>query len=154
MCGRVQELLARVPQTLKNRDQAFFGFDRQDDEHATIFKDDHPPLLSLPAATARLILPHPNEVTVTVRNPVPELEVRRDVRRHLEFVANRLGVNPQPRLSLIVEGQSEEAAIVRIFEDYFGSHPGILGIEIVVLGVVDAATGGKKDRFRAIMRLP
>ncbi|MDE0058836.1 MAG: hypothetical protein OXI22_05055 [Defluviicoccus sp.] len=99
-------------------------------------------------------LPHPNEVTGTVVNHVPELEARRDVRRHLEFVANRFGVNPQPRLSLIVEGQSEETAVKQIFEDYFGSHPGVLGIEIVVLGGVDVATGGKReDRFRAIMRL-
>ena len=99
-------------------------------------------------------LPHPNEVTGTVVNHVPELEVRRDVRRHLEFVANRFGVNPQPRLSLIVEGQSEETAIKQIFEDHFGSHPGVLGIEIIVLGGVDIATGGKReDRFRAIMRL-
>ena len=99
-------------------------------------------------------LPHPNEVTGTVVNHVPELEARRDVRRHLEFVANRFGVNPQPRLSLIVEGQSEETVIKHIFEDYFGSHPGVLGIEIVVLGGVDVATGGKReDRFRAIMRL-
>ena len=99
-------------------------------------------------------LPHPNEVTGTVVNHVPELAVRSDVRRHLEFVANRFGVNPQPRLSLIVEGQSEETAITRILRDYFGVHPGVLGIEIIVLGGVDVATGGKReDRFRAIMRL-
>ena len=99
-------------------------------------------------------LPHPNEVSGTVVNHVPELEVRRDARRHLEFVANRFGVNPQPRLSLIVEGQSEETAIKQILEDHFGSHPGVLGIEIIVLGGVDIATGGKReDRFRAIMRL-
>ena len=43
---------------------------------------------------------------------------------------------------------------MRILEDYFGLHPGILGIEIVVLGGVDIATGSKReDRFRAIMRL-
>lgn len=99
-------------------------------------------------------LPHPNEVTGTVVNHVPELEVRRDVRRHLEFVANRFGVNPQPQLSLIVEGQSEETAIMRNLKDYLGSHPGVHGIEIIVLGGVDIATSGKKeDRFRAIMRL-
>lgn len=99
-------------------------------------------------------LPHPNEVTGTIINHFPELEIRRDVRRHLEFVANRFGVNPQPRLSLIVEGQSEEAAVIQIFEEYYGAHPGIYGIEIIVLGGVDNATGNKKeDRFRAIFRL-
>ncbi len=61
-------------------------------------------------------LQHPNEVTGLVQRSQQELDVRRDVRRHLEFVANRFGVNPQPRLSLIVEGRSEEVAVTRIFE--------------------------------------
>ena len=75
------------------------------------------------------------------------------MRRYLEFVTNRLGINPQPRLSLIVEGESEEAAIRQIFEEYYDIHPGIIGIEIIVLGGVDVATGNKEDRFRAILRL-
>ena len=98
-------------------------------------------------------LPHPNEVMGLVYNHFPELEVRNDVRRYLEFVSNRFGLNPQPRLSLFVEGRSEEIAVMRIFDEYFGVHPGVYGIEIVVLGGVDAATGNKDDRFRAIMRL-
>ena len=97
-------------------------------------------------------LPHPNEVARTVIQAMPEMEVRNDVRRHLEFVGNRFHVNPQPRLSLIVEGQTEESAVIQIFEQYFGIHPGVLGIEIIVLGGVNVATGSKKeDRFRAIM---
>ena len=98
-------------------------------------------------------LPHPNEVTGTIINHIPELEVRRDVRRYLEFVTNHFNINPQPRLSLIVEGESEEAAIRQIFEEYYGIHPGIIGVEIIVLGGVDVATGNKEDRFRAILRL-
>ena len=98
-------------------------------------------------------LSHPNEVASTVFTPIPELEVRQDVRRYLEFVANRFGVNPQPKLALIVEGHSEEVAVTKIFEQYFGAHHGKLGIEIIVLGGVDAATGTKEDRFRAILRL-
>lgn len=98
-------------------------------------------------------LPHPNEVTRTIINHFPELEVRRDTRRYLEFVTNRFGINPQPRLSLIVEGESEEVAVMQIFEEYYGIHPGIFGIEITVLGGVDVATGNKEDRFRAILRL-
>ena len=97
-------------------------------------------------------LPHPNEAISEV-NHFSELDVRHDVRRHLELVANRFGVNPQPKLSLIVEGKSEEVAVTRIFRQYFGAHPGIFGIEIIVLGGVDIVTGGRKDRFRAIMRL-
>ena len=99
-------------------------------------------------------LPHPNEVTGDVRSHIPEIEVRRDLRRYLEFVTNRFGINPQPRLSLIVEGESEEAAVIEIFERYYGCHPGTIGIEIIVLGGVGTATGNKKDdRFRAIFRL-
>ena len=99
-------------------------------------------------------LPLPNEVTGTIINHFPEMEVRRDVRRYLEFVANRFGINPQPKLVLIVEGQSEEAAVTQIFEEYYGTHPGIYGIEIVVLGGVNNATGNRnQDRFRAILRL-
>lgn len=99
-------------------------------------------------------LPHPNEVAVGMVNHIPELEVRDDTRRYLELVANRFGINPQPRLSLIVEGQSEEAAITRIFETHYGAHLGQYCIEIITLGGVGAATGNKKeDRFRAIVRL-
>lgn len=99
-------------------------------------------------------LPNPNEVTGTIITHIPELPVRQDPRRHLEFVVNRFGLNPQPKLSLIVEGQSEEVAVQKIFERYIGAHPGKYGIEIIVLKSVDVATGSKKeDRFRAILRL-
>lgn len=98
-------------------------------------------------------LPHPNEVAGTVFNHIPELEVRRDTRHYLELVANRYGVNPQPKLCLIVEGYSEKLATLKIFENWFGAHPGKFGIEIISLGGVDKATGTKEDRFRAILRL-
>lgn len=99
-------------------------------------------------------LDHPNEVASTVITHVPELEVREDVRRYLEFVVNRYNLNPQPILTLFVEGESEEAAISMIFNKYVGSHIGIYGIEIINLHGVDTATGNKKeDRFRAILRL-
>lgn len=99
-------------------------------------------------------LPHPNEITGSTITHIPELTVRKDSRRYLEFVVNRFGINPQPKLSLILEGQSEEIAVVKIFERYLGAHPGKFGIEIIVLGGVDVATGTKKDdRFRAIFRL-
>lgn len=99
-------------------------------------------------------LPNPNEVTGTVITHIPELSVREDPRCYLEFVVNRYGLNPQPKLSLFVEGQSEEVVVKHIFEKYFGAHPGKYGIEIIVLGSVDVATGSKKeDRFRAILRL-
>ena len=98
-------------------------------------------------------LPVPNEVTRTIIKPLPELDVRSDVRRHLKFVANRYELNPQPRLCLILEGKSEEFAVTRIFQEYFGTHPGTYGIEIMNIRGVDNATGGKRDSYRAIMRL-
>ncbi len=98
-------------------------------------------------------LPHPNEVTGTIITHIPELEVRKDARRYLEFVVNRFGLNPRPKLELIVEGPSEKLATEKIFEQYLGAHPGTYAIETIPLGGVDNATGAKEDRFRAIIRL-
>nr|VFK26953.1 MAG: hypothetical protein BECKMB1821G_GA0114241_102426 [Candidatus Kentron sp. MB] len=99
-------------------------------------------------------LPHPNEVARTIIHHIPELEIRQDTRRYLEFVTNCFAVNPQPKLVLFVEGESEDAAVKKFFEGYWGVHPGGLGIEIIVLGGVGTATGTKReDRFRAIVRL-
>ncbi|MEJ1359657.1 MAG: hypothetical protein RPU64_04025 [Candidatus Sedimenticola sp. (ex Thyasira tokunagai)] len=98
-------------------------------------------------------LPHPNEVTRQIITHFPELEIRHDTRLYLEFVVNRYGLNPRPKLSLLVEGASEESAVRLIFDQYLGADPGKFGIEIMVLGSVDNATGGKADKFRAILRL-
>ena len=84
---------------------------------------------------------------------VPELDIRDDTRRHLEFVANRFGVNPQPKLVLMLEGETELHAVQRIFDEVFGLHPGRCGIELMNLGGVSNATGGKQDRYQAIFRL-
>ena len=97
-------------------------------------------------------LPDPNETTGTIRTHTPELEVRGDARRHLEFVVNQFDLNPRPKLTLFVEGQSEEVAVKAIFDRYFGASHGTHSIEIIVLGGVDNATGSKDDRFRAILR--
>lgn len=99
-------------------------------------------------------LGHPNEVHKTITTHMPELDVRADVRRHMEFVVNRFDLNPAPKLTLLVEGASEAVAAKMVFERHFGAPAGTHQIEIVNLGGVDNATGGKKeDRFRAILRL-
>jgi hypothetical protein len=99
-------------------------------------------------------LPHPNEVGMTIITHMPELAARADVRRHIEFVVNRFDLNPAPKLTLFVEGHSEEVAVKAIFERYFGAPAGTHQIEIINLGGVDNATGGRRaDRFRAILRL-
>ena len=99
-------------------------------------------------------LPPIDEIYSTVLVYMPELEIREDVRHHLEFVVNQYDLNPQPKLVLFVEGESEIVLIKAIFANYFGLHPGISGIEIVNLRGVNNATGsGKVDRFQAIFRL-
>ena len=79
-------------------------------------------------------LPHPNETSGTIITHFPELAVRCDTRRHLELAVNRYGLNPQPRLTVLVEGPSEERAITKIFEEYFGLHPGKLGSKSLSCG--------------------
>lgn len=94
------------------------------------------------------------EMSGQVITHCPELEIRDDVRHHLEFVANRYDLNPQPKLVLFVEGESEIILINAIFKDYFGVHPGVSGIELVNLRGVNNATGNRRtDRFQAIFRL-
>lgn len=98
-------------------------------------------------------LPPPDEIYTTVVVPMPEREVRKDARMHLEYITNQYGLNPQPKLVLFVEGQSEERVVHRLLEEYFGILPGRLSIEIVTVRGVDNATGTSEDRFRAILRL-
>lgn len=98
-------------------------------------------------------LPHPNEVTGTIIRHIPEKNIRKDTRRYLEYVVNQYHLNPQPKATLFVEGKSEENTIKAIFDQYFGADPGTYHIEIVNLWGVDTATGGKEDKFRAILRL-
>ncbi len=98
-------------------------------------------------------LPLPNEMTGQIITHIPEQEIRVDSRRYLEFVANDYHLNPQSSLVLFVEGQSEEITIKRLFNEYIGADPGKFGVEVVCLRGVDNITGGKEDRFRAILRL-
>lgn len=98
-------------------------------------------------------LPPPHEVPGQIINYIPELSIRNDTLKYLEFVVNRYQLNPKPKLTLFLEGESEQAAVLRIFEEYYGNHPGKFGVELIVLGGVDVATGTKEDKFRAILRL-
>lgn len=98
-------------------------------------------------------LPPPNELNRTIITHVPELGARTDTRRYMELVVNRFDLNPAPKLTLFVEGATEKAAVTQVFERYFGAPAGTHQIEIIDLRGVDNATGGKADRFRAILRL-
>src|ERR1043166_1858198 len=98
-------------------------------------------------------LPHPNEVMGTIFTHFPELDVRRDTRRYLEYVANRFGVNPQAKGMLFLEGETEVQAVSLIFEKWFGIHPGKLAVDIINMNGIDNMTGGKRGRFKALLRL-
>lgn len=98
-------------------------------------------------------LPPPHEVMGQIITHMPELEIRQDTRRFLEFVVNRYHLNPQPLVAFFVEGETEQRAIEMIFEKAFANHAGAYGIEIIVLQGVDNATGSKEDSYRAIFRL-
>ena len=90
----------------------------------------------------------------TTVNHIPELAVREDLRKHLEYVVNQYNINPQPRASLFVEGETEVKFIETFYPKWFGNHYGVPGIEVVNLQGVDNATGSKKeDRYSAIFRL-
>ena len=99
-------------------------------------------------------LPLPQHVFTMVCTHFPELEARGDVRKHLLYVVNQFDLNPQPKLVLFLEGETEHKAVEMIFKRYFKNHQGHYGIKIVKLGGVNNATGRKKeDRFQAIFRL-
>ena len=85
---------------------------------------------------------------------VPEIAVQKDPRRHLEFVVNQYEINPQAKVVLIVEGDSEERFVEDLCPRLLGYVLGTAGIEIVNVRGVGNATGNKKhDRYSAILRL-
>lgn len=98
-------------------------------------------------------LAHPNEVARTVIAHIPEVEVRSDTRRYLEFVVNGYNLNPSPKVVLIVEGRSEELFVNRLCEEHFGFPIGRVAIEVVNIRGVGNATGNRKDGSQAIVRL-
>lgn len=173
----VERIFDLTPDKLRHAYEALAGLQSQDDPLASwhqlvkfvsVRERDRLKDLALGALTMRegalmLRLLHkdlygeelrdPNEIYGTIITHIPELEARHDPRRYLEYVVNRYDLNPRPKLTLFLEGHSEELAVRQIFEQYFGADPGTHGIEIMVLGGVDAATGTKEDRFRAILRL-
>lgn len=90
----------------------------------------------------------------TTVNHIPELSVREDTREHLKYVVNQFGLNPQPRATLFVEGETEVKFIESIYHRLFGNHYGVPGIEVVNLHGANNATGSKKyDQYGAIFRL-
>lgn len=82
--------------------------------------------------------------------PAPEED---DPYAALELVANTFHVNPKPRLVMIVEGDTEDAAIPDIFFRWFGATAARFGIQLRNMHGIGNATGDKKDRKSALWRL-
>lgn len=99
-------------------------------------------------------LPEPHEIGLPAEGQIPEIDVRVDPREHLKYVANLYTLNPQPKLVLFVEGESEVRFVEQVYPELFGSHYGFSGIKLVNLHGVGNATGRKReDRFNALFRL-
>ncbi|WBF66608.1 hypothetical protein LN040_12830 [Desulfovibrio subterraneus] len=98
-------------------------------------------------------LAHPNEFGGMMRGRANDDCIKGDIRKGLEYVVNSYNLNPQPKVVLLVEGESEVSAISEIFNNYYGHHYGVVGIEVLSIDGVDNATGSRLDRFGAILRL-
>lgn len=96
--------------------------------------------------------PH-GEFGTTVIDRVPDIVIEGDPLRALELLANDFGINPKPQVVLFVEGATEHVAVPRLFDKMFASTPSIFGIELVNLGGVSNATGGKDSTYSALWRL-
>lgn len=93
------------------------------------------------------------EVGVHVIRRVPDVDPETDPMRALELIANDFGVNAKPQLALFVEGETEQTVLPVIFERFWGVTVSRCGIEILSLGGVDNAAGGKEAPFSALWRL-
>jgi hypothetical protein len=77
----------------------------------------------------------------------------RDALHFLEYTINRYNLNPQPRLVLVCEGETEEEQYPRIIKDILGYSLDILGIRIMnVKGVGQAVGDHTNDRHMALRR--
>jgi hypothetical protein len=98
-------------------------------------------------------LPAPNEVAITIIHRIPDVDPDEDPLRALELVANDFGVNPRSKLVLLLEGATEKVVIPIILDRLFGATSSVFGIELVDLGGVSNAAGGKENPFSAVWRL-
>lgn len=94
-----------------------------------------------------------NEVGIEIIHRIPDVSPDQNPLRALELVTNDFRVNPKPQLVLFVEGRTEELILPAIFSHLFGTSPSTYGIEIVNLGGVSNASGGKENPFSALWRL-
>ncbi|AZI35290.1 hypothetical protein NT2_17_00120 [Caenibius tardaugens NBRC 16725] len=93
------------------------------------------------------------EVGVHVIVRIPDVDPEDDPLRALEFVANDFGVNAKPQLVLFVEGETEQTVLPILYERLWSAPASRFGIEILSLGGVDNAAGGREAPFSAMWRL-
>jgi hypothetical protein len=84
---------------------------------------------------------------------IPDVAVEDDPLRALELVTNDFGLNPKAQLVLFVEGQTEQAIVPRLIDKMHATSLSVLGIELVSVGGVSNATGGKDSSYSALWRL-
>lgn len=70
-----------------------------------------------------------------------------DSLQYLEFVANDFGVNPRPKLILMVEGKGEFNEIPKLAKWAFGRSLGKYRIQIINLNTIGEFTSKKIERF-------
>ena len=93
------------------------------------------------------------DVGKTVIHRIPDITAEEDPTRALELVANDFGLNPKSQVVLFVEGATESTVVPLVFDGLFAAMPNVFGIEIVNLGGIGNATGGKDNPFSALWRL-
>jgi len=93
------------------------------------------------------------ELSRTIIHRIPDVTPEEDPLRALELVANGFGVNPKPQAVLFMEGATEMAVVPAIFDALYAAAPNVFGIELVGLGGVSNATGGKDSSNSALWRL-
>jgi hypothetical protein len=100
------------------------------------------------------LLPAPGELgREPITHRIPDVSAEDDPLRALELVANDFGVNPKPQAVLFIEGATESIVVPFIFDTVYAALPNVFGIELVGLGGVSNATGGKDSSFSALRRL-
>ena len=65
--------------------------------------------------------------------------------KRLFYLANDFGLDYQPRVTVFVEGETEETVFPDIFEWYTGKKPENIGVEIICIGGVDNFFGSKQS---------
>lgn len=73
--------------------------------------------------------------------------INKDDLRHMEFISNEFGVNPRPKLILVVEGDGEMQEVPRLAKWAFGNTLAAYRIQLINLGTIGEFNSAKIERF-------